>query len=457
MLTLWGSNRRCCDRLSRRDFLRVGALGVGGLTLADVLRLRARGTTATEAPARSVIMVCLTGGPSHIDTYDPKPGAPVEFRGEFQTIRTNLPGLDLCEHLPLQAKIADKLTVIRGLKFRGKHDPYELLSAFPSARSGEIRGNEKRPVLGSVVSRLRGTSATGLPPYVNLNDLRNGPESDEPEVPRYLGPAHGPFRPRGPGLANLRLPEQVSLDRLEERKVLLARFDQVRREVDATGGMRAMDDFQHRAFRLVTSSAVYQALDLGREALPVRERYQGCTNLLLARRLVEAGVSVVTVALGGVERGPGQPNNSAWDAHKNIFPSLRAILPAYDRAVYTLLTDLYERGLDQRVAVLIWGEFGRTPRVGTEARTLGAMYAGGRDHWWDAGFAVVAGGGLRMGQVVGETDARAERSRGRPYTPQNVLATLYRVLDIDPATMLPDYQGRPVPLLDDCEAIKELI
>jgi hypothetical protein len=449
MLTIAGS--------SRRDFLRVGALGVGSVTLADVLRARVRGSADAAAPPKSVIMVCLTGGPSHIDTYDPKPASPVEFRGEFRTIRTKLPGLDLCEHLPLQAAIADKLTVVRGLKFRGKHDPYELLSGFPSARSGEIRGNEKRPVLGSVVSRLRGAGPANLPPYVNLNDLRNGPESDEPEVPRYLGLAHGPFRPRGPGLANLRLPENVSRERLEERKALLAGFDQMRREIDAAGSLRALDDFQHRAFRLVTSSAVYQALDLSREPLRVRERYQGCTNLLLARRLVEAGVSVVTVALGGVERGPGLPISSVWDTHKNNFPSLRALLPAYDRAVYTLLTDLYDRGLDERAAVLIWGEFGRTPRVGTEARTLGAMYSGGRDHWWDAGFAVVAGGGLRMGQVVGETDARAERARGRPYTPQNVLATLYRVLGIDPTATLPDYQGRPVPLLDDCEPIKELM
>jgi hypothetical protein len=402
-------------------------------------------------------MLCLSGGPSHIDTYDLKPSAPEEYRGEFRPIRTNLPGLDLCEHMPMQAKIADKFTVLRGLKFRGKHDPYELLSGYPSARSGEIRGNEKWPVVGAVVSRLRSQNAATVPPYVNVNDLRNGPESDEPEVPRYLGPAHGPFRPRGPGFANLRLPADVSLQRLDARKTLLAGFDTIRREVDATGGMRALDDYQHRAFGMVTSSAVYEALDLSREDPRVRERYQGCTNLLLARRLVEAGVAVVTVAQGGAERGPGEPVFSAWDTHKQNFPSLRNLLPAYDRAVYTLLTDLYERGLNQRVAVVIWGEFGRTPRVGTEARTLGAMYAGGRDHWWEAGFAVVAGGGLRMGQVIGETDSRAERSKGRPYTPQNILATIYHVLGIDPNTTFPDFQGRPVPLLDDCEPVKELI
>jgi uncharacterized protein (DUF1501 family) len=441
----------------RRDLLRIGALGVGGLTLADVLRLRAKAASDTETPPKSVIMVCLTGGPSHIDTYDPKPDAPVEFRGEFQTIRSNVPGLDLCEHLPLQAKIADKLAVVRGLKFRGKHDPYELLSGYPSARSGEIRGGEKWPVLGAVASRVRGQGPGEMPPYVNVNDLRNGPESDEPEVPRHLGPAHVPFRPRGQGLANLRLAAGMSLPQLEDRKALLTQFDTLRRDADATGGMRALDDFQTRAVAMLTSSAVYNALDINREAPKVQERYRGCTNLLPARRLAEAGVAVVTVAQAGVERGLGQPVQSAWDTHKNNFPYMKKLLPDYDRAIATLITDIHDRGLSDRVAVVIWGEFGRTPRIGTEARTLGAMYSGGRDHWWEAGFAVFAGGGLRTGQVIGETDSRAERAKGRSYNPQNVLATLYHVLGIDPGMTFLDYQGRPVPLLDDREPIRELL
>ena len=221
--------------------------------------------------------------------------------------------------------------------------------------------------------------------------------------------------------------------------------------------MRALDDFQGRALGMVTSSAVYNALDIGREDAKVRERYKGCTNLLLARRLAEAGVAVITVAQAGVERGPGLPVQSAWDTHKNNFPSMKALLPAYDRAVSTLIADLHERGLAERVAVVIWGEFGRTPRIGTEARALGEMYSGGRDHWWESGFAVFTGGGLRTGQVVGETDGRAERAKGRPYTPQNVLATLYHVLGIDPAMTFLDLQGRPVSLLDDRETIRELL
>jgi hypothetical protein len=334
------------------------------------------------------------------------------------------------------------------------------LSGYPSLRSGEIRAAEKWPVFGSVVSRIRSEQAAStlsMPPYVNLNDVRTGPESDDPEVPRYLGIQHGPFRPTGPGLANLRLPTEVTVQRLEERKTLLAQFDQRRRMSDSSREMRALDEFQRRAVDMVTSGAVYQALDLEREDARVRERYQGCTNLLLARRLVEAGVSVVTVAQGGFQKAPGQGVFGVWDTHTNNFPSMRKLLPDYDRAIYTLLTDLYERGLDQQVAVVIWGEFGRSPRVGDESRTLGSKYETGRGHWWDAGFAIMAGGGLRMGQVVGETDAKAERAKGKPYTPQNVLATIYHVLGIDPARTFLDYQGRPIHLLDDRQKIRELI
>jgi uncharacterized protein (DUF1501 family) len=442
---------------NRREFLQIGALGLGGLSLADVLRLAAAEGKGTTRPAKSVIMVCLPGGPSHIDMYDPKPDSPAEFRGEFAAIQTKVPGLNFCEHLPLQAQIADKLSVIRGIKFRGRHDPYELLSGYPSARTGEIRAGEKWPVFGSVVSRLRGNRATSMPPYVNLNDLRTVPETDDPEVPRYLGLQHGPFRPTGPGLANLRLPADMSPKRLDDRKGLLAQFDKARREGEAAEKTRALDEFQRRAYGMVTSGAVYRALDLNQEEAHVRDRFQGCTDLLLARRLVEAGVSVVTVAQGGVQRAPGLPVFGVWDTHTNNFPSMRKLLPAYDRAIFTLLSDLYERGLDERVAVVIWGEFGRSPRIGDETKALGSRYASGRGHWWDAGFAIVAGGGLRMGQVVGETDARAERAKGNPYKPQNVLATIYHVLGIDPAKAFPDYQGRPVHLLDDREKIRELI
>lgn len=445
--------------LDRRRMLQIGGLALGGVSLADVLRLKASASQPSASTPKSVIMVCLPGGPSHIDMYDPKPDAPAEFRGEFSTIRTNVPGLDFTEHMPLQAQIADKFSVIRGMKFRGRHDPYELLSGYPSARTGEIRAGEKWPAFGSIVSRIVGDQATTpppLPPYVNLNDLRTVPDTDDPEVPRYVGPQHAPFRTTGAGLANLRRPEAVSSERLDGRKSLLSQFDRTRRQMETPEGMHALDEFQRRAFEMVSSGAVSRALDLDREEAEVRERFKGCTDLLLARRLVEAGVSVVTVAQGGVQKGPGLPVFGVWDTHTQNFPSMRKLLPEYDRAIYTLLTDLYDRGLDRQVAVVVWGEFGRSPRIGDESK-LGSRYADGRGHWWDAGCAIVAGGGLQMGRVIGETDARAERAKGKPYTPQNMLSTIYHVLGIDAARTFPDYQGRPIHLLDDREKIRELI
>jgi hypothetical protein len=452
MFTIWGAkSSRLCDGLSRRDFLKIGALGFGGLTLADLLRLKAQAATSkVGSSTKAVIMVYLPGGPSHIDTYDLKPLAPAEYRGEFKPIRTKIPGLDICELMPRQAQIADKLALLRGLRFAGSHNAYEMLSGFPAARSMEIR--EKWPVFGAVVSRLRGDQRNPLPAYVNVNDLRMGTDFDDPEVPRYLGRAHGPFRPSGPGFDNLRRPSGFALKRLEDRKALLARFDDIRRDVDASGVMDSLDSFTRRAFAMIASGEVHRALDLSRENPRVVDRYQGATPLLLARRLVEAGVSVVTVAYRPSQPIPeyrGRVINH-WDTHSLNFAMLRANLPAYDRAVYTLLTDLYDRGLDKDVAVVIWGEFGRTPKVGDAAPD-------GRGHWPPAGFAVLAGGGLRMGQVVGETDARAERAKGKPYTPQNVVATLYHVLGIDPALTFPDFQGRPVYLLDDREPIRELL
>lgn len=442
--------------LRRRDFLRFGALTVGGCGLADLLRLRAHAGTSSSTP-KSVIMVVLPGGPSHVDMYDPKPDAPPEFRGEFGTIPTNVRGLNVSDQLPLQAQIADKMSVIQGIKWEGRHDPYELLSGRASQSTGQIRTAEKWPAFGSVVSRIRSTATTTMPPYVNLNDIRTVPATDDPEVPRYMGPAHAPFRPTGPELENLRLPAGITAPRLDERMSLLTRFDQTRKEVEASAEMASLDDFQRRAIGMVTSGEVYKALDLKREEPQVRDRFKGCTDLLLARRLVEAGVSVVTVAQGGESRGPGQAVFGTWDTHTDNFPHMRKLLPGYDRSIYTLLTDLYERGLDQQVLVVIWGEFGRSPKLGDEVRALGTRYASGRGHWWDAGFAILAGGGLRMGQVVGETDARGERNKGKPYTPQNVLATMYHVLGIDPSRAFLDYQGRPVHLLEDRDKIRELL
>jgi hypothetical protein len=446
---MWGPGRGpFCDGATRRTFLRVGALALGGLSLADLLRSDARGEEPTPS-RKSVIMVYLPGGPSHLDLYDMKPDAPVEIRGEFRHIKSNVPGLDLCELLPLQAGIADKLAVVRGFKTLGGHDSQIITTGFPT--------RPPRPAFGSVVSRLRPTRGAGLPPYVSLVQETNLPFGEDPA---YLGPAHRPFSLRGPGLADLTLGRGVTLDRLDDRKGLLHDFDTMRRDLDARRELDGMDAFTARALDLITSSKTREAFDLAREPEKVRALYgpsAGTRQFLLARRLVEAGVRVVTLCGGWVNDGQGDsPSNlSNWDTHEDNFNRIRAQAPHLDRALYALLTDLSARGLDQDVVVVACGEMGRSPRVG-KPNSGGNANASGRDHW-ETGFALLAGGGLRTGQVVGETDRYGERARGNPYTPQHLLATLYSVLEIDPTLTFPDHTGRPQYLLDDPEPIAELV
>jgi uncharacterized protein (DUF1501 family) len=440
---------RAGSRLSRRAFLRVGALGLGGLTLADLLRQQARASVTGAAAHKAVIMVYLPGGPSHIDMYDMKPDAPVEIRGEFRPIRTNVPGLDVCELMPLQTRIADKLAVVRGFQTPGGHDSRELTTGF--------RAGVYRPAFGSVVSRVRPNPGPGLPPYVTLVEESNLPFGQNPA---YLGPAHGPLSIRGPGLANLTLARGMTAGRLADRTDLLRRFDAVRRDVHERQDTDGLDPFTARALEMVTTSRTREAFDLDREAPQVRDRYgrlAGSQQFLLARRLVEAGVRVVTLC-GGWEQGgdAGAASNlSNWDTHDENFPRLRRQLPHLDRALAALITDLAERGLAEDVAVVVCGEMGRAPRVGVPNPGSQAS-ATGRDHW-PTGFALLAGGGLRMGQVVGATDRRGERATSRPYTPQNLLATMYHVLGIDTGQTFRDHFGRPQYLLDDGAPISELV
>jgi hypothetical protein len=425
MLTLRGTRSQGCAGISRRDVLRVGALALGGLTLPDLLRLRADAATGR---GKSVIMIWMRGGPSHIDSYDMKPAAPVEIRGEFRPIATNVPGIDICEHTPLQAQIMDKLAIVRGIKSVdiGDHTPHYILTGFPD------RG--KRPVLGSLVSYLRPRS-DGLPPYVSL--MYKAPGLYDNEGPTYAGPAHRPFAPKGDGLANLSLAKGVNIERLGDRRELLYRFDTLRRDVDRSGSFAGIDAYTRQALDMITSPKARDAFDLKQETPETYDRYgKFCENFLLARRLVEAGVPVVTLKVGD------------WDTHEHNFRDMRDQLPQLDRGFHALITDLYERGLEKDVAVVLWGEFGRAPRISRIA---------GRDHWPEAGAAMLAGGGFRVGQVIGETDAQAARSKGKPYTPSNVLANLYRHLGIDPATTIPDFNNRPMHLLDDRELVRELL
>lgn len=448
-----------CDGVSRRDFLRIGGLGMAGLSLADLLRLEARGEVRAEARGKSVIMIYLPGGPSHIDMYDMKPDAPAEYRGEFDPIHTNVPGIDICELMPLQAKIANKLAIVRGFKSfagGGNHDAYEILTSDP--RPGEKLPPNPLPAFGSVVSKIRGVDGSGVPPYVGIKNLHLVLPSvnDDPETAAYLGGAHGPFRTTGPGLANLSLADGLTLDRLEDRKGLLRSFDNLQRSLDDRAATHTdLDSYTAQALAMVSSNKVRDAFDLSREPESVRAAYGESTDFLLARRLVEAGVSVVTLPcrfpakIGDFFKG----SLDHWDTHWHHFKYLRLMLPKYDQAISALITDLYQRGLDKDVTIIILGEFGRTPLIDYSLVPGSA----GRGHWPEAGFVLFSGGGLGMGQVVGETDRRAERAMGRPYTPSNVLSTLYHTLGIDPSRTFPDHSGRPRFILDEREPIRELL
>jgi hypothetical protein len=419
--------RSFCDGVARRDFLRVGTAGLFGLNLTLPALLEAQARAAAPPGRRrdvSLVYLFLHGGLSTIDTLDMKPDAPAEFRGEFKPINSNVPGVQVCEHLPLSAKMMDRLAVIRGIRSVdiGDHTPHYILTGFPD------RG--KRPVLGSVVSYLQPRTASGLPPYVSL--MYKPPGLYDNEGPTYCGPAHRPFVPKAEGLANLSLAKGVSIDTLRERTQLLDTFDTVVREADAGG----TDPFRQRALEMIGSPKVRDAFDLKREKPEDRERYgKFCESFLMARRLVEAGVTVVTCKVGD------------WDTHEKNFIDHKDQLPQLDKGLHALVTDLYDRGLEKDVAVVMWGEFGRAPRISR---------GDGRDHWPEAGAAVLAGGGFKVGQVIGETDSHGSRSKGKPYTPANILASLYAHLGIDPATTIPDHTKRPMHVLDDREVVREL-
>jgi Protein of unknown function (DUF1501) len=423
MLSVLGPGARLCDGITRRELLRVGGLACAGLSLADVLRLQAA-SQSTAGRGKSVILIWLRGGASHIDSFDMKPDAPAEIRGEFKPIRTNVPGIQVCEHLPLHARMMDKLAILRGIKSVdiGDHTPHFILTGFPD------RG--RRPVVGSVVSYLQPQEG-GMPRYVSL--MYKPPGLYDNEGPTYTGPANRPFVPKAEGLANLSLAKGVSLDRLKERRGLLDTFDDIGREADSGAGG---DPFRQKALEMIASPKVREAFDVKKEGPAAHERYgKFCETFLMARRLVEAGVSVVTLKVGD------------WDTHEKNFIDHKAQLPQLDKGFHALVTDLHDRGLDKDVAVVMWGEFGRAPKISR---------GDGRDHWPEAGAAVIAGGGFKMGQVIGETDAHGGRSKGNPYTPSNVLANLYHHLGIDPAITIPDHDKRPMHILDDRELVREL-
>jgi hypothetical protein len=358
-----------------------------------------------------------------------KPRAPAEFRGEFRPVSSNVPGMECCELMPRQSQIMDKLAILRGLSSVDEHSGHMLWTGFPL--------RVKRPSFGSIVSYLKGRQE-GLPPYVSLM------KSSDPNVfwsedPAYCGVAHRPFSPDGPGLEDLRLVADVSRDRLQARKRLLRGLDNLRRDVDHLGAMAGIDAYTVRALDMVTSTKAREAFDIEKESPATRELYgPGNEDFLRARRLVEAGISVVTVLVASPQ----------WDTHSDNFNTLRRLLPPLDQAIHALVSDLHARGLSRDVAVVAWGEFGRTPRVNAVA---------GRDHWSRAGFALLAGGNFKTGQIIGETDARGEGPKGLSMTPSHVLTSLYHHLGIDPGHTIVDHNGRPTYLLDEREPVPGLV
>lgn len=432
---------RTCDGVSRRSFLRVGALACGGLSMAGWAAQRVQAETTADRPAKSVIQIWLGGGPSHIDMYDLKPSAPAEYRGEFRPIPTNVPGIFISEHLPLQSSLMDKFAIVRSVYHtnagHGMGSQWMLTGWQPTI---EVNNNIY-PACGSVVSRLRGSNDPDLPAYVNL------PRQLDLGKAAYLGASYNPFSPDndpnndGFQVRNLALPGRVDASRLENRRSLLGRFDTIRRDLDTAGDMAQIDTFYAEGLDMVTNDKAREAFAIQSESPELRERY-GRNDLgqccLLARRLVESGVSYVTIQAGG-----------GWDTHGDNFKQLREnLLPRYDQAFAALIVDLHDRGLMNDVLVMVFGEFGRTPRINGGA---------GRDHWPSAMSVVMAGGGLTMGQAIGETDSKAEAPIHTPYTPGCVLSTMYHVLGIDYRHVFYDQALRPLAVLPEGEPIAELV
>lgn len=445
MLTIPGhSSGRFCDGLSRRNFLRIGGLAMGGLALPQLLRAEA--ASGIGRSHKAVIMIYLPGGPPHQDTFDLKMDAPREIRGEFQPIPTNVAGIQICELLPKLARITDKLAIIRSIS-DAVDDHSDFMCMTGRRKNRQPQGGW--PSFGSCVSSVLPPLDPALPSYIGL-EPRMQHKPYNAATPGFLGPSRSAFRPEGQGRGDMTL-NDITLDRLADRRALLASCDKFRRDADQSGLMSAFDDFDQTAFGVLTSSKLLEALDYQKEDPRVIERFgkgdpkphgdaapMMMEQFLVARRLVEAGARVVTVAFG------------FWDYHGNNFKNARAELPMLDQGVSALIEDLHERGLDQDVSVVVWGEFGRSPVINKDA---------GRDHWPRVSTALLAGGGMRTGQVIGSTDRLGGEPASRPVAFGEVFATLYQRLGIDlSTTTIPDLSGRPQYLVEDgCQPIKELI
>ncbi|MCA9038794.1 MAG: DUF1501 domain-containing protein [Planctomycetaceae bacterium] len=448
-----------CDGLSRRSFVQLGVAGMASVGLSRILEAKA--TSAANGNDRkntSVILLWLDGGPGHLDTYDMKPEAPREYRGLWNPIPTNVPGFDVTELFPLQAQIADKFSIVRSLHhdtgdhFAGAH---RMLTTYASNVSG---GNTqiKNPSIGSVVTNMLGARQSGMPPYVSVPvassvGLRPGYFGST-----YLGEQFNPFETGSDPnkddfkVQNLNVSGSLSIKRLEDRRQLQMTLDNMQRKVDQSGMLSAMDEFDQQAFNLVTGPRARDAFDINQESPELRERYGRETwgqSVLLARRLVEAGSTFVTCHFGG------------WDHHWDLKTGMENYLPRVDKAVHALFTDLAERGLSDDVLVVLCGEFSRTPRMNDGGNGGPPLSKGtpGRDHWGNAMFCLLGGGGIRGGQIVGATNSKGEHPVERAVTPGDIHHTIYRVLGIDPEIAFLDHSGRPVKAIKEGAVIDELL
>ncbi len=441
MLTIRGKSKNSfCDHVSRREFLKIGGLAIGGLSLTDVLAAEAQ--AGVKSSSKSIIMVYLPGGPAHQDMFDLKMDAPSEIRGEFKPIKTNVPGIEICELMPRLAGMMDKFTLIRSLV--GARDEHASNICLNGYTESETRQNFA-PVLGSVVSKLEGPTEKTIPAFVGLAQKTQHMPYNDPG-PGFLGLEYGALNPNGPMMKDMTL-KDITLDRLSNRRQLLNSLDRFRKGADSLSGIDALNQ---RAYDLLSSSKLVNALDVTKEDPKIRSHYGKGTDspvgdaspmindqFLAAVRLVQAGVRVVTLSYG------------FWDWHGGNFSNLKTYLPMFDQALSAMVQDIHNRGLDKDVSVVVWGEFGRSPRINKDA---------GRDHWPRVSCALLAGGGMRTGQVIGSTNRFGEEPDDRPVDYKDVFATLYHNIGIDTsATAVIDEQNRPHYLLAGHEPIPELI
>lgn len=428
-----------CDGLNRRSFVKAGLTGMAGLSLPGLLRLQAEAAAGGVKSDTAVIFLELAGGPTQHETYDPKPAAPAEYRGPFGTVETNVLGVRFSELMTEQAKIMDKLVILRAVHHdSGSHQTSaHLTQTGYYLRDRQSRENDM-PCIGSIAARVCGANRPGLPPFVSIpNSMRYGRAA-------WIGKGYSPFETIKSAdtkpfvVANLTLIGGMTQARLDDRRTLLRGFDQARRVIDTQGVADAQDTFTRQAFEMVTGDKARAAFDIAAEPEAIRNRYGTSSlgqNILLARRLVESGVKFVSVRVNTL---------GSWDDHKDIKGRMNAKGPAYDQGVSALITDLHERGMADKVMVVAMGEFGRTPRINKDA---------GRDHWGRVMSVMMAGGELKTGQVIGSSDSIGASPADKPYRPENVLATVYHHLGIDPAMTFSDNSGRPRYLLEEREPV----